>query len=678
MPLDPNISLAYQPPQIANPLATIAQVQALKNQQTQGQLSQLQLQQEQRQMAAQQALGAALADNFKVNQDGTSEYDVGKISQKMAAGGFGYALPNVIPSLTAANESAAKYQQTKVALQEAQNDLVGQTAYAVKQHFTAGSLMTGVYGLTKQGVMNSDAANAAIQDIQAHQDDLGYLHQRYDPMIDNAIGKSQKVTAMMSSAQRGEAAMGELGLKKDAAAIAALSSAQNAEDFQKILADQKARGANVSEFEGRPWTPDLQFDLQTRNAPASERAGMANTYAKNQLPTLMQAAQKGPEAWKEALSGLPKPVQAIYSGLGDKPTQADVLHATFTPAEWAREVAPVGAENQFIADFLKRNPGKTIADAVQAYSNVTYHPPIVLVPNAAGGATAQPIRPGATVAPGAQTLSNYTAQQPYMPTTGDTQGLTGEDFLKTLPPASQNTVRQIANGDIPPPPAGSRSPAALALLSAVTQYDHTFNANRYTAMKDFSEGGKSKQVNAINTAIGHLELLDQAGQALKNGTFVPGNALYNRFVATFGAPQQSNVASIIQRVSGELNKATGSIGEGEQEAIKKNLSGDMSPEQLHGAVKTNIGLLGEAMDSLKQDYMRGTNFTADHPKVNALLTPRAKEALTNMGFDPTTMKPSAQGAAPTGIPTGAIIQRSKVTGKFRYSTDGGKTWQTQQ
>ena len=63
MPLDPNISLSYQPPQIQNPLSTLAQVQALKNQQLQSQSGQLELQQQQLNMQQQQAVMRAFANS---------------------------------------------------------------------------------------------------------------------------------------------------------------------------------------------------------------------------------------------------------------------------------------------------------------------------------------------------------------------------------------------------------------------------------------------------------------------------------------------------------------------------------------------------------------------------------------------------------------------------------------
>lgn len=56
MALDPNIALGFQPPQLQSPLATVGQVQALKNQQQQAQMGGLELQQKQTELAQHQAV----------------------------------------------------------------------------------------------------------------------------------------------------------------------------------------------------------------------------------------------------------------------------------------------------------------------------------------------------------------------------------------------------------------------------------------------------------------------------------------------------------------------------------------------------------------------------------------------------------------------------------------------
>jgi hypothetical protein len=571
MPLDPNISLSYQPPQIQDPLRSVAEIQGVRNQALAGQLQQQTLQQNQ--LAIQQQQDAIAA--FK-----SSGGDFGKAIQTMYQQG---------------NPLAFKYQQSQTELQKT----LGEIQAAKDVHNKARATMLGNYA---SAVMAAKPEDRPM--IYAHAHDAatsefpelnGTLNPTYTPDMD------PQLTAWSNAAQ-------------------------TPEQRAQVAASQAT----------------VETQRQQQQKTAAEMAGVTadsarKEYSANVLGPLWKTA--GTPQYKSAYDALPdSPAKRLAPKPETNPTQDDVILPSLSGEQAVNYLRGGNTpEDRFIANYLKANPGKTIEEAVKHYTDVTYHPPIVLVPNAAGGATAQPVRPGATIAPGAQTLQNYTTTAPY---TGQA-GLTGEEFLKTLQPQVQNTVRQIANGDVAPPPAGRVG--GQAIINAASQYDPTFNSNRFTAMKEFSQGGQGKQVNAINTAIGHLDLLDQAAQALKNGTFVPGNAIYNHFVTLFGKPERPTVDAIIQRVSGELNKATGSVGQKEQEEIKKNLSSDFAPEQMRGVVQKNIGLLGEAMDTLKQSYMRETGFPANHAKVRALLTPRAQEALTRMGIDPDTMRPRAAG-----------------------------------
>jgi hypothetical protein len=101
MPLDPNISLSYQPPQIEDPLSAIAKVQALRSQQVQGQIGQLQLQSEQMQMQQQQ-------DAIQAFRSSGGDWD--KAIQTM------YGQGNLL---------APRYEQSRLALQKTINENQG-------------------------------------------------------------------------------------------------------------------------------------------------------------------------------------------------------------------------------------------------------------------------------------------------------------------------------------------------------------------------------------------------------------------------------------------------------------------------------------------------------------------------------------------------------------------------
>lgn len=426
------------------------------------------------------------------------------------------------------------------------------------------------------------------------------------PQLTAMVDQSQDVKGQADRARavsEGRKADVETAAKQRADMISTLSTATDDATLQKALTSLKDRGipaAVLKEFQGQTWTPALGRQLQQLSVspdkrieiPVQQAAAIAAQASQANAP-LTAAASLGPQQYAAAVQKQPQTVQDMLKGLGPNPSAAAV-HRALLPPDKQDQYDNLQSEEK------SRQVSNIIA---QGHLNVA--------------------------------RQELALKQMYAPpaTTPGAANITGEDFLKTLPFAVANQVRQIANGDQEVPSASSRNPMAQQIRQAVNQYDPAFNDNRRKTMIEFATGAPGRQVDAVNTAITHLELLQKAGQAMHNGSFVPGNTIYNAFVSTFGNANPSNFDNIAQRVSGELNKATGSKGEKEMEAIKSNLSRSGSDAEINGAVKINLQLLGGAMDSLKHDYVRGTGFDFNHPKVQGLLSPRATTALAGIGFD---------------------------------------------
>src|SRR5262249_55628077 len=122
-------------------------------------------------------------------------------------------------------------------------------------------------------------------------------------------------------------------------------------------------------------------------------------------------------------------------------------------------------------------------------------------------------------------------------------------------------------------------------------WDEATLDNRYQTLREFTSTGMSHaggQALALNTLIHHADLYMQAAEALKNGTFRPGNAVYNAVATTFGAAPPTNAALVARFFASETGKvATGGVlAEGEINGILKNLGTDASPAAIAGAGKT--------------------------------------------------------------------------------------------
>lgn len=214
----------------------------------------------------------------------------------------------------------------------------------------------------------------------------------------------------------------------------------------------------------------------------------------------------------------------------------------------------------------------------------------------------------------------------------------GFDMSGGISPAAQ----AIANGDYDADTTKrvlSKNPGLIAQVKAIDPDFSQDNVDkRSQVLKEFTSSTAGKaggQVVAFNTAIHHADLYLQAQEALKNGSFQPGNALYNKFVDTFGSPNVNDSKIVARALAGEINKATSGVqAEGEMKGTLDTLSSSASPEKATGAVKTMIGLMAGKLSALNEKVQ-----DAKLGKVVHVLGPDAKEILGRRGFNPDTMKP---------------------------------------
>jgi len=252
---------------------------------------------------------------------------------------------------------------------------------------------------------------------------------------------------------------------------------------------------------------------------------------------------------------------------------------------------------------------------------------------------------------------------------GATGETTGEEFLKTLPPATAAQVQAIAEGRDQMPSAQSRNPSAIALRNAVYRYDPKFSAQRVRVRNAFATGKAADNIGALNTATVHLEQFYDAAQAMKNGTFQPKNQAYQYWRRIFGSNLPTNFDAIKVAVAGEIaNALKGNATDIEIAQVKESLQAVQSPEQLAGVVQTHMHTLGAKLNTY---YERGlemglTNF-------NPLL-PAAQKAFTRIGVNP--LAPGQAHAAPAAPPAGAAAPSAapgQMPGRPTLQLKSGRT-----
>ena len=211
-------------------------------------------------------------------------------------------------------------------------------------------------------------------------------------------------------------------------------------------------------------------------------------------------------------------------------------------------------------------------------------------------------------------------------------------------------AKALVAGDIDPQTARAMVRNNPGLISQARTLDPSFDMadidKRYETLKEFTSSSNSKaggQVLALNTMIHHADLFYDVADALKNGSFQPGNEVYNRVATTFGAAPANNAALVGQFLAGEVGKLAqgGSPFEAELRKISSSLSTASSPEQIRGAAQTlmqiGAGRATPLMEKAKD---------AKLDNVVHVIGPDAQSILQKRGFDPNTMKPVRGSAGP--------------------------------
>ena len=207
----------------------------------------------------------------------------------------------------------------------------------------------------------------------------------------------------------------------------------------------------------------------------------------------------------------------------------------------------------------------------------------------------------------------------------------GDDYLKTLPAMIGTQVKALAEGKMSfPSGMALKTPYWQNMLSMVSQYDPNFDQtnyqNRAKTRADFSSGASSKNLTAINTAIGHMQTLSEAVNGLNNTSFTPWNATKNTVASWFGDPTINSFDMAKNAVGDELMRVFRQSGASDHEASawKETIGKSQSPEQLQAAIKRAADLLESRISALSDTYNRGMGTNAD---VLQALSPHSREAL---------------------------------------------------
>lgn len=207
---------------------------------------------------------------------------------------------------------------------------------------------------------------------------------------------------------------------------------------------------------------------------------------------------------------------------------------------------------------------------------------------------------------------------------------TGQEFLDTLPFSMQSQVKAISEGRTGIPSANSRAAGAQQLRAAVFQYDKDFSDQRAQARKNAGFGTKEGiNIGNMNTSVVHLDQLGEAAKALGNGSFTPGNAVYNSIRETFGSSAPTNFEGLKEAVAGELARGlTGNATVPEIANISQAVASKKSPEQLAKYVDEMMKVVGTKLNTKQEQYSQAV----PNDSVYSVVLPSAKAVFDKHGI----------------------------------------------
>lgn len=215
---------------------------------------------------------------------------------------------------------------------------------------------------------------------------------------------------------------------------------------------------------------------------------------------------------------------------------------------------------------------------------------------------------------------------------------TGQAYLDTIQDQGlRSLVVQIANGQQQIPKIfrssknGEVGPTEIA--QAVAQYDPSFDQadpeSRIKSRNDFTSGQSAKQIQSLNTLIGHLSNLSDAADQLHNRALPAWNALANTVEQGAGNPAVTNFNQARDSAASEFAALLKGGVPGEQEVMaqRNNLSANMAPDQLNGAIGTIAAQVKSRLDALQQ---RANNGLGPYASKVQILSPEGRAALQKL------------------------------------------------
>jgi hypothetical protein len=451
------------------------------------------------------------------------------------------------------------------------------------------------------------------------------------------------------------------------AALAAITNAGNSEATAEIAAKNTAKQQSATDYINFLSQQDSRKTSRTQNAASQAlAAGMdltdpssadvksiASSYNIDPaalVSSFVSAKNSQNAATKANLVSAPITDNVYQPGAGG--TLKQVQTGTATPDSNLKEYQYAVTNDGYtgsLADFLGQKANLKTSVGIQT--------------NPLTGVQTQYDRTGPAVAG----FSGST------PSTTNTSGGTAN-----IPAATPTTPVTLPQGQGPTPIGSKTGEGSLSTASASTPSSPYVPASlptptskvQLTYQKDFTSGKTATQINALNTAVGHLFDANGIFSTLNNGALQSGNSLANYLSTATGKAAAQNYGQAQDLVSSEISGAYGANAVSDRQAQGSFGSAIDSPAQHAGYVNTVATFLSSKIAANVQSYR--TAMGANPPSLDIFISPANQVKLSAMGINVAGLVPGLTPSSYAQKLLGTAEINSK-TGQVRITNpDGSK------
>lgn len=410
--------------------------------------------------------------------------------------------------------------------------------------------------------------------------------------------------------------------------------------YQENLLDKKAQ--STREAHETEISEDVAEDLEAQGLPVRYDAATGKMYGN---VTLMKTNMQGQNALARTKEA--RAIALMKQAVGKDPQTGEDILTDQEAAKKYNEMSETSRQMLQTQSSLKNKLIEAQTTNATAHANLANRSPGTGSHTPAFGASIPNAPPLPAIDPAKESIL---AKYPQ-----DVRDL-AKDFL------SYHAI-------LPSSGRAAMDPKIQLALRAAGEADPDFFPDTYQSrqrlLTSMTSGRQGKEVNAINTVIGHMAELKDAGEALAQNDLRVLNMLASKWGLETGNSAPAVYDAIVNRVAPETVQAyLGTGGEaGDRAKVAHDFNIANSPQARNAVIQTAAQLLTSKINTTQRQWQGMMGARPFPLPGGTVLTPEAQEGMKRILGRPVMPLSLPGKAVPSAGATGKVKVRNKLTGE---------------